>query len=151
TNDVTQASSWEGWVATNRFVPVATHAYTAFQPVLNNVPSNASPPQLIYDTNARRYIAMFVVYTANNQPGPVYFMTTPSLANPVWSTATLINGTATLQINPRASNSAASCSTGFVASNYVSVIDTHSDGLNFEFTDGDPWLFYVYNPALRCG
>lgn len=39
---------------------------------------------------------------------------------------------------------------GFSASNYVSMFDSHSSGMNFEFTDGDPWLFYVYNPALVC-
>src|SRR4029077_4261509 len=56
-----------------------------------------------------------------------------------------------LQTDPRSADPAAACSTGFQGNNYVSLLDTHSDGLNFEFTDGDPWLFYVFNPGENCG
>jgi hypothetical protein len=37
-----------------------------------------------------------------------------------------------------------------VPDNYPSIIDSHAPGLNFESTDGDPWLFYAVNPA-DCG
>lgn len=144
TGDPTRASGWEGWRSGSQYVPLATHAFTAFMPRRASRQLNAGGAQLIYDVNARLYIALFVTWGA---AGPAYYMTTPSLADPQWSDAEPIDGTQDLQLNPR---SAANCSTGFQANNYVSLIDTHSDGLNFEFTDGDPWLFYVFNPALRC-
>ena len=44
------------------------------------------------------------------------------------------------------------CSTPvFKSTTTCFLINTHSDGLNFEFTDGDPWLFYSFNPANNCG
>ena len=92
-------------------------------------------------------MAIFALHGAS---GPVYFMTTPSLANPSWSEAVEISGTAAFQIDPRSPRADEACNKGFGAVNYVSFIDRHSAGLNFEFTDGDPWLFYVANPA-RCG
>jgi len=92
---------------------------------------------------------VFVPYSTQ---GSVYYVTTPTLADPVWSKPVAIAGSADLQLNPREDDEAtAPCSIGFQTKNYVSVIDTDSAGLNFEFTDGDPWLFYTYNPALGCG
>ena len=145
TTDPTQAGGWEGWVSGGTFVPLSSHTFTAFSPRSGGVNLNAGEPQIIFDTNANLFIAIFVIWGA---PGSVYYVTTPSLANPVWSDAVAIGGSASLQTNPRGP---AGCSVGFQVNHYVSLIDTHSDGLNFEFTDGDPWLFYVSNPANNCG
>ena len=76
-------------------------------------------------------------------------MTTSSLANPSWSGAQVITGTAAFQPDPRGPNGN-ECNTGFWPSNYVSDMDDSSTGMNFEFTSGTSWLFYVVNPA-ECG
>ncbi len=144
TTNPAQAAGWEGWVSGSNWVPMVSHGFTAFSPRMAGGGMNAGQAQMIYDTNAHLYIAIFVVW---GTPGPIYYVTTPSLANPVWSDAVAIGGSAGVQINPR---TPASCSTGFMVTNYVSIIDSHSDGFNFEFTDGDPWLFYAFNPALNC-
>ena len=143
TTDPAHSSGWEGWVSGDEFVPLNGHAFTTFRPM-----DAAGRPQIIYDTNARTYVAIFTPLAGT---GPVYYATTPTLASASWSAAHPIAGTATLQINPRPVDPDASCSSGFQDGNYVSLVDTHSAGLNFEFTDGDPWLFYTYNPGLGCG
>jgi hypothetical protein len=71
-------------------------------------------------------------------------MTAASLANPVWSDATAIGGTATLLTDP------AGNVTGFGDGNYASIIDASSPGFNFEFTGGNPMLFYSTFP-IRYG
>jgi hypothetical protein len=102
--------------------------------------------QIIFDVNAHMYIAIFTLWGAN---GPVYHMTTSSLAAPSWSDAQVISGTATFQPDPNGPVGNA-CNTGFGPGNYISDLDTNSSGMNFEFTSGSPWLFYVVNP-VECG
>jgi hypothetical protein len=145
TADPTRSAGWEGWVSGDEYAPLSSHAFTVFQP--GRVSGH---PQMIYDTNARMYIAIFAPFEG---PGPLYYVTTPTLASPSWSTPARVEGTAAFQLNPPRDEDTpeAPCSVGFQAGNYVSLIDVHSEGLNFEFTDGDPWLFYAYNPALGCG
>jgi hypothetical protein len=145
TTDPREPSGWEGWVSGGQFVPLSTHGFSAFSPRSGGSALNAGEPQIIFDSNAGLYVAIFVIW---GNPGAVYYTTTPSLAEPVWSDAVAIGGSAALQTNPR---SPAACSVGFVVNDYVSIIDRHSDGFNFELTDGDPSLFYVFNPANTCG
>jgi hypothetical protein len=147
TTDFTRPFGWEAWVSGDRYVPIANGGYNTFRPKKNGVNLNAAQTQLIYDIKAKVFVAIFTLY---GSPGPIFYMTTPSLANPAWSDATEIIGTATFQVDPRSPRPNAACNKGFAASNYVSLIDSHSAGLNFEFTDGDPWLFYVVNP-VGCG
>jgi hypothetical protein len=145
TANPTRSAGWQGWVSGDEYAPLSSRAFTVFQPG-----AVSGHPQLIYDTNARTYIAIFAPFEG---PGPLYYVTTPTLASPSWSPAMRVAGTAGFQLNPPRDEDtpAAPCSVGFQAGNYVSLMDTNSEGLNFEFTDGDPWLFYVYNPSLGCG
>ena len=147
TTDLTRPSGWEGWVSGSQYTPMAGHGFSAFSPRKNGADLNAASPQIIFDTKAQSYIAIFTLF---GDPGPIYYMTTPSLANPSWSEAIPIGGTAATQVDPRSPIVNAACNTGFQDRNYVSLMDTHSAGLNFEFTDGDPWLFYIVNP-VGCG
>lgn len=147
TADITRPSGWEAWSRDDVFSPIEKGRYNTYRPQKNGITLNASQPQIIYDTNAKVYVAIFPLH---GDLGPIYFMTTSSLANPLWSDAVEINGTGTYKIDPRSLQINSACNKGFGASNYISLIDSHSAGLNFEFTDGDPWLFYVVNPA-RCG
>ncbi|MDB5872196.1 MAG: uncharacterized protein JWQ07_1638 [Ramlibacter sp.] len=143
TTDVSVPSSWQAWGQAG-YAPMSSHALINFIPKLNGADLNSGHPQLIYDTNAKVYVVMFAVFGGTQ----LHYVTTPSLTNPVWSNAAVVAGSGTLATDPRSAS--ATCPTGFVPVNYPSAIDSHSNGLNFEFTDGDPWLFYVVNPAL-CG
>jgi hypothetical protein len=145
TNDVTNPAGWQGWSGGSTFTDLATDQYKAFLPAKNASPYNASQPQIVHDVQAGVYVLVFALYGG---AGPLYYVTTPSLASPVWSDAVEISGSATFATDPR--STAVPCNTGFRDSNYVSVIDEQSPGLNFEFTQGSPWLFYVVNPAT-CG
>lgn len=147
TADLKRPSSWEAWVSGPLYRPIAGGEFNAFLPHMKGSSLNGSEPQLIYDQKAKVYVAIFTLF---GNPGPIYYMTTPSLANPSWSDAVEISGTDSFSVDPRNSDPNKGCNKGFEASNYVSLIDNHSAGLNFEFTDGDPWLFYVVNP-VRCG
>lgn len=148
TKDVTHASGWEAWVGGSTFHPIAYRGdnFMTFLAQMNGSQLNSGLVQLIFDVNAQTYVAIFTLWGA---PGSVYYMTTSSLATPSWSDAQIISGTATFQPDPRgpADNP---CNTGFGPPNYVSDIDSSSAGMNFEFTGGAPWMFYVVNPVV-CG
>jgi hypothetical protein len=146
TRDIAEPSGWEAWVSGDVFHPIEWGDFSVFLPEMNGSVMNASQPQIIFDVNAHTYIVIFTLWGAN---GPVYYMTSRSLAEPSWSDAQVITGTASFQPDPRgpAGNP---CNTGFGPGNYVSDIDPNSSGMNFEFTSGSPWMFYVVNPA-ECG
>ena len=146
TKDITNPKGWEAWVGGTKFHTFTQHDYANFQAQQNGVALNGSQVQLIYDQHAQEYVVVFVIWGAN---GPVYYMTTKSLAAPAWSDASVVAGSAKLQADPRGPSNKA-CNKGFGAANYISILDPHSPGMNFEFTTGTPWLFYVVNPAL-CG
>ena len=146
TTDLTQPSSWEAWISGTHFEPLANGGYAIFRPKKNGIDLQATQLQMIYDTNATVFVAIFT----QGEKGAIYYMTTPSLANPSWSEAVAISGTDTFQKDPRSPRQNLICNKGFSSNNYVSLIDSHSAGLNFEFTSGHPWLFYVTNPA-ECG
>jgi hypothetical protein len=145
TADVTNPAGWEAWVSGTTFDLITHGDYGTFLPQQNGVGLNTSQPQIIFDTNTQTYIAIFTQWGKN---GGVYYMTSKSLAAPVWSDAQLISGTTKFQADPRGPRKA--CNRGFWAGDYVSIIDTNSPGMNFEFTGGAPWMFYAVNPA-RCG
>jgi hypothetical protein len=146
TSDFTNPSGWEAWFGGSVFHSIRRGHFKTFLPQVNGSELNASQVQLIYDVNAQTYIVIFTLWGTN---GPVYYMTTNSLAAPSWSEPQVISGTATFQPDPRGPSNNP-CNTGFGPWNYVSDIDSSSAGMNFEFTSGSPWMFYVVNPVI-CG
>jgi hypothetical protein len=146
TKDITEAAGWEAWVAGNTFQAVSAGSFGVFLPQENGLVINPGQAQLIYDLNAKTYILFFSSWDHN----AIYYITTKRLASPSWSEAKMVLGSDTFQVDPRNPDGQNPCNIGFVPNNYVSVIDSDSPGLNFEFTSGSPWLFYVVNPAL-CG
>lgn len=149
TRDISSPGSWEGWESGTRFSPLSLHRYSAFMPKQNGRDLNAANPQIVYDTVAQQYIAVFTVY-GDAQKG-AYYTTTSSLANPSWSEARLIEGSTVLALDPRSATPAAACNRGFISVNYPSLLDPDSPGFNFEYTAGNLWLFYVVNPVRACG
>jgi hypothetical protein len=145
TKEISNPKGWEAWVGGSTFDAISKGDYTPFLPQQSGSALNASQPQIIFDVNAQAYIAIFTLWGNN---GPIYYMTTSSLATPSWSDAQVIAGTADFHPDPRSPSEP--CNTGFWSNNYVSDLDTNSAGMNFEFTSGSPWLFYVVNPAI-CG
>ena len=142
TADITSAAGWQAWTGGSTFQPVANGQFQTFSPEQNGSPLSAAPPQIIYDTTAKQYILIFTLFGGSN---PVYYMTTASLANPSWSDAVTIGGTAGLVTDP------AGNIVGFNDGNYTSIIDASSPGYNFEFTGGSPMLFYSTFPANYGG
>jgi len=145
TADVTNPAGWDAWVSGTTFDLITQSDYGTFLPQQNGASLNSSQPQIIFDTNAQTYIAIFTQWGKN---GGVYYMTSKSLAAPVWSDAQLISGTTKFRADPRGPRKA--CNRGFWAGDYVSILDTNSPGMNFEFTSGTPWMFYAVDPS-RCG
>jgi len=82
-----------------------------------------------------------------NNPGgnAVSYMTTKSLASPSWSQSTPILGTAQLITDPGGPVQ------GFNGANYPSILDNASSGFNFEFTSGNPQLFWSTFPGQYGG
>ncbi len=142
TNVFQNRNAWEAWSGGNTYEPISNQNFKTFLPQLSGVPIDSGPnpnqypgpadPSFIFDTNAQTYIVIFVCGT-----GSVCYMTTPSLANPSWSDYTPIRGTAALVTNP------VGPVLGFRGNNYVSILDSSSPGFNFEFTSGNPLLFYT--------
>jgi hypothetical protein len=146
TGDLANPSGWEGWTGGASFAPLTSGQYVPFLPKVKGAPYNGSQVQIVRDVQAQVYVLIFAPWGSN---GAVYYMTSPSLATPVWSDAVEIGGSAGFATDPR--SAAAPCNTGFQAANYVSILDDKSAGYDFEFTLGNPWLFYVVNPALCNG
>lgn len=142
TNDVTNPNNWQAWTGGSTYEPLANINFNVFFPQQNGTNLDATPAQIIYDTNAQCYI---LIHTLNGGSNAVYYMTTKSLAQPVWSDSTPIIGTATLVTDP------AGPATGFNGANYPSILDDSSSGFNFEFTSGNPLLFFSTFPPQYGG
>jgi hypothetical protein len=147
TKDFTKPKGWEAWVAGSTYHLVTRGDFGVFLPVLNGSALNSSQVQMVFDLKSQQYIVIFTLW---GNPGPIYYMTTNSLAAPVWSAPQIIAGSPTFQPDPRGPGGQNPCNTAFTPGNYVSILDANSPGMNFEFTNAALWLFYVVNPA-RCG
>jgi hypothetical protein len=134
TTDLTDPHDWQVWSGGARFARWGSGNPDVFLPRRHGAPLNAAPPQIIYDTHVHRYVLIHTLYGGRN---PVYYMTTKTLANPAWSDARPISGTAELRTD------VAGEVRGFNDANFPSIIDPGSLGFNFEFTEGKPWLFFV--------
>lgn len=148
TSDVTNPNGWQAWTGGSTYQPLSNQNIAVFLPQQNGSNVNAAPPQIIFDTNVQSYILIYTPYSLNSCPGAVgcgsnavYYITTKSLANPLWSQSTPIIGTAQLVTDPGGPVQ------GFNDGNYPSILDNASSGFNFEFTSGNPQLFWSTFPA----
>ncbi len=141
TSDFTHPNGWQAWNG-SAYVPMTNLDFLAFHPLSNGVAVDGAPPQLIHDTVANCFVLLYTLYAGSN---PVYYTFTTSLANPSWSDSAQIGGSAQLVIDP------AGPVQGFSFANYPSILDDSSSGFNFEFTNGNPLLFYSTSPAAYGG
>jgi hypothetical protein len=152
TSDFTKPDGWEAWSGGNTYTPIAQQNFQTFEPTLAGAPANAAPPQLVYDINAQAYLLVFTNFGGSNA---VYYTSTPSMANPNWSPAAPILGTAQLVSDPGGPLDGGGGNygpvVGFNDANYPSIIDPQSPGYNFEFTSGSPQLFFSTAPWLVGG
>jgi hypothetical protein len=138
TSDITNPNAWSAWTGGSTFQPVSNQNFAVFTPRQNGVALSAGSPQIIYDTVAQCYI---LIHTLNQDSSGVYYSTTKSLANPAWSDAQEIAGTASLMTDP------VGPVIGFGPLDYPSILDDGSTGYNFEYTSsGKPELFYSTFP-----
>jgi hypothetical protein len=172
TRDVTDPAGWQIWVAGSQFMPItrasvtATYGRDPYTPVSTSTnfgvfltTPNPTLGQIVFDTQSGLYI---LVTPDFSNPG-LFYATTRSLARPRWSSATLIGrsdaaSARAFVFDPRADRNDPGarppCSTyarGFQPANYPSLLDATSPGLNFEFFNGQPELYYVVNPAIYPG
>ena len=145
TQDFTNPSGWEVWTGGSNWAsPITRDNVGTFLPMLNGVPIAWTPnpyqfpgpawaPDIIFDTVAHQFILIFTHGTPSSS-GPMGYITSPSLATPVWSDYRHIIGSDTVVVGP---------GRGFGGPNYVSMIDPNSPGFNFEYTNGNPRLYYV--------
>ena len=152
TADFTNPNGWQAWGGGATYAPVANQSFKVFLPQLGATTLNAAPPQLVFDTQAQVYVLIHALYSGGSA---VYYETSPSLANPSWSPATAIVGTALLTTDPGGPLSGGSGTygpvQGFDGDNYPSILDPASPGYNFEFTSGSPLLFFSTMPAEHGG
>ncbi len=142
THDITNPNGWQAWIGGGNYQSFPAQNIAVFLPQQNGSNLNAAPPQLVFDTNAQRYILIHTLYGGTNA---VYYMTTKSLAIPCWSQSTPILGTAQLITDPGGPVQ------GFNDANYPSIVDNSSSGFNFEFTGVNPLLFWSTFPAQYGG
>jgi hypothetical protein len=90
TNDITNPNGWEAWTGGSNFQPLSQGNYSVFLPQRDGKSLNAPAPQIIFDVNAQCYILIHTIYGGVNA---ISYMTTKSLANPIWSESTPIAGT----------------------------------------------------------
>jgi hypothetical protein len=141
TNDVTNPNGWQAWTGGSTYEPISNRNFKTFYPKRGGSSIRAWSPTFVFDTNAQTFVVSF---TGEDPHGPVYYMTTNSLADPVWSDAVPILGTQELVTDP-----AGGPWVGFTGANYPSILDSSSSGFNFEFSSsGSPWLFFSTAPGL---
>lgn len=139
TANIADPNGWQAWDGGDRFRPISEGRLKVFLPQRHGVQLEASAPQIVYYPDARCYI---LIHTLSGGHNAVYYMTSTTLANPVWSDSTPIRGTDSLRLTANWTLD------GFNGSNYPSIIDSSSEGFNFEFTHGSPSLYFVaYTPG----
>jgi len=142
TSDFTDPNGWQAWSGGSVYEPLANLNFKTFLPQVNGAATDAPTPQLIRDTVTERYVMIHTLFGGSNA---VYYATTASLATPSWSDSVPIGGTAQLTTDP------AGPVQGFNDANYPSILDPSSGGYNFEFTSGNPLLFYSTSPGAYGG
>ena len=110
TLDISKPTSWEGWVSGDTFEPMSNKSYHSFLPQINNKKIATAASDIIYDTNAKVYILTFVANHGEDKS--IFFITSPSLANPNWSEAKKIIGSNNFHINPRKTSNNDNCDLG---------------------------------------
>ena len=162
TDDITNPNGWQIWISGSTYGPISGSKFGVFNPQdANGNTLNLAFGQIIFDMKSNQYIFIMAPFGTGNQNQSSYYVTTPSLANPQWSSAVEILGSANfMNVPPNSGPYSGSynnpsapyyhCNVGFSDSSYLSVLDESSPGFNFEFANGTPEIYYVFNPAL-CG
>ncbi len=153
TSDYTNPNSWEAWNGGANYLPITDQTFQTFAPQQNGVELDGAPAQLVYDKTAHVFVLIHTLFGGNNA---VYYMMTPSLANPTWSDTTPIVGSAQTVSDPGGTLQDGSGGTygpimGFNDGNFPSLLDAKSDGYNFEFINGEPYLFFSTFPGPHGG
>jgi hypothetical protein len=134
TNDFTKPDGWTVAIGGGKYSPISTTSvfkWDTFYPKQGGVNCASWNQSLIYDTNAECWILNFLDRKANR----LYYMTSKTLANPVWSDYAPIEGVP--EVDPLA------------FWQYATIIDPTCKGYNFESTSsGSPYLFWSNDGPL---
>lgn len=147
TRNLAEPVGWEVWSGGGEYRPARLENLQVFAPSERGRPVRVALPQIVFDEKTGRYVLFF---TVRGERKGLYYATSRTLAAPEWSEAARVAGTDELVLDPDSTQPRDECNLGLIPQNYPSIIDGDSRGNNFEFTDGDPWMFYVVSQA-RCG
>jgi hypothetical protein len=143
TTDFRNPNGWEAWTGGSTYEPVSNGKYETFHPKSGGTTMATWSPTFIYDTNAQAYILIFC--DRSKMTGPIFYMTSKTLASPSWSDYAAIQGSQQVNTDPAVGPD----KVGFNAAHFPSIIDPSSSGFNFESTSsGSPWLFWSTAPGI---
>lgn len=161
TTDVANPQGWEIWINGSTYGPISGANLGVFTLQPPDNPVGLAFGQIIFDLKSRQYVLIMAPFGIGNADQSSYYITTPSLADPQWSTPIAIKGSDKFRNVPAGSGPYSGdyndpnspyfhCNIGFNDASYLSLLDEASPGFNFEYTDGNLEAYYVFNPAL-CG
>ncbi len=137
TTDFTKPDGWTVWIGGGNYSPISTTPvlnWGTFYPKQGGVSYASWNQSLIYDTNAQCWICVFFNKSLNR----LCYMTSKTLASPVWSDYAAIAGVP--QVDPIA----------FWP--YATIMDPTCTGYNFGSTgSGSPYLFWSNDGPLVDG
>jgi hypothetical protein len=137
TQRIDLSADWE-ILGPNGFAPVSSFS----EPYLSLTQFGGSMVCFSYNSALHKYLIMYPSY---NSLGSLMYTSTATLANPVWSTPAVVVNSATFDTHTPYDPPFVDNSPGISAPNYPSVIDPDSPGRNYEYTDGQFFLYYSTN------
>jgi hypothetical protein len=107
--------------------------------------ANSDHVSVTYNTVLHKYVVFHVPYDSPSWR----YATSVSLANPDWSPAHDVFGSSTFHtVNSTYDPSSTVDTPGIAAGNYPNAVDPDSPGRNYEYTDGQFFMYYDTNWAL---
>ena len=146
TTNFKSPNNWEAWNGSG-WEPQANNNWGTWFPKRRGVTMKVWGVTWYYDVTAQLYVLVFPGNAGQHEP--VYYATTPSLANMVWSDAVPILGSELLVTDPLGKpGDPPGPWLGFSGSSYPVIQDPNCPGFQFDkvLTDS-PWLFYCQQPG----
>lgn len=146
TTDFKSPNNWEAWGGSG-WEPQANNNWGTWYPTYHGATMKVWGITWYYDVTANLYVLVFPGNAGMHEP--VYYVTTPSLANMVWSDAVAIVGSELIVTDPLGKPADPPGSwLGFSGANYPIILDPSCPGFQFDkvLTDS-PWLFYCQQPG----
>jgi len=146
TTNFKSPNNWEAWNGSG-WGPQVNNNWGTWYPKRQGMTMKAWGVTWYYDVTANLYVLVFPGNAGMHEP--VYYVTTPSLVNMVWSDAVPIVGSELLITDPLGKpGDPPGAWLGFSGASYPVIQDPNCPGFQFDkvLTDS-PWLFYCQQPG----